>query len=291
MKRGSIRKRVFPWISSSELSVSPDWEWFGYLTSPTGYFHISVFIFSSHPFPRSVRHGAEYQLWLNSPWFNSPQALCGPKRLPSGQVVCWLCPLSENISSTLPALPLPPCCHIPLPSSPSFADKKVWRLEPRGGKEEEEDQSCLFPLILPLKSRHSTNISIFQPCKWVRCCCNCHKKASMCFDTQEIEAIRKISPLLFGGMEGKVTIWQEALSSYLVLGRYNMKNTICLSLMTLQVLWKYVHPDNIWYFSILSYFPRKYLQNHSTSLFLLVSSPPPFYNARSSCCCLGNITE
>lgn len=89
----------------------------------------------------------------------------------------------------------------------------------------------------------------------------------------------------------EMTIWHEALSSYLVLGRYNMKNTICLSWMTLQVLWEYVHPDNIWYFSILSYFPRKYLRNHSASLFLLVPPPPPLYNARSSCCCLGNITE
>lgn len=78
MKRGSMGKEAFPWASASELSVSPDWEWFGCFTSPTGYVHISIFIFSSHPFPRPVRHGAGCQLGLNSPWLSSLQAPCGP---------------------------------------------------------------------------------------------------------------------------------------------------------------------------------------------------------------------
>lgn len=57
-----------------------------------------------------------------------------------------------------------------------------------------------------------------------------------------------------------------------------MKNTICLSLMTLLLLWKYVHLENTQYFIAFFPFARKDLRNHSASSFLwfsLLPHPPP----------------
>lgn len=155
-------KGVFPWVSESELCFSRlRMIWMlniSHWLFPNLCLHLQLPSLS-----KTFRHGAARQLWLNSPWLSFPQAPCGPTEAAFWAGSLSALPLKWKYLAHSLLFPFPPRCHIPLPSSPSFADKKVWRLEPRGGKEEEEDQSCPFPLILPLKSRLSTNISIYQP--------------------------------------------------------------------------------------------------------------------------------